>query len=370
VRPSAGNAGDGHGHQGERIVRVYLRTVVLLTVAVLATFLLLALVWACRRILVWLAIAGFLAIAINPLVAMLQRYGLRSRPAAVTAAALIVIGALVLLGLLVLPPLIDQVDAFAKAVPGYVDDLTKGRGRLGFLERDYHIVERVRERIDKGASGAVFGVAGGVLSATTSLFSILAATVTITVMVIFLLLGGPGWIESFYGYLPEESQARWRALGDDLYRAVGGYVRGNLAISVIAGASTYVTLRILEVPYALALAVVVGIFDLVPLVGATVGAVIVGLVALTHSVGAAIAWVIFAIVYQQVENHFLQPVIYGRSVQLPSFAVLVAVLVGAQLAGVVGALGAIPIASGIHVIVLDVVHHRRGAEEPPATSLL
>ena len=118
-------------------------------------------------------------------------------------------------------------------------------------------------------------------------------------------------------------------------------------------------LLILGVPYALALALVVAILDLVPLVGATLGAGVVLAVVAFHSVTAAVVWLIFAIVYQQVENHLIQPLVYGRMVLLPPFAVLLAVLVGAQLGGVVGALGAIPVASGIQIVAMELIRQRR-----------
>jgi len=176
---------------------------------------------------------------------------------------------------------------------------------------------------------------------------------------IFLLLGGPRWVEAFKAALTVDQRDRFERVGGDLYRSVGGYVRGNLAISVCAGVSTSLVLLALDVPYALALGLVVALFDLVPLVGATIGAAIVALVALVDSTTAALIWVAFAVVYQQLENHLLQPVVYGRAVRLPAIAVLLAVLVGAKLAGVVGALRAIPAASAIQIIGADILHQRR-----------
>ncbi len=130
-----------------------------------------------------------------------------------------------------------------------MDDLTSGRGPFGFLERDYQIVERVRERIEGGGSGGlVVGVAGGAVSVAAGVLSAIAAIATITVMVIFLLLGGPRWVESFLGSLPDPQRERWSRVGFDLYRSVGGYVRGNLAISLIAGISAAFVLLLLGVP--------------------------------------------------------------------------------------------------------------------------
>jgi predicted PurR-regulated permease PerM len=168
------------------------------------------------------------------------------------------------------------------------------------------------------------------------------------------------WVDRFYCLFPEHSQARLRRIGDDVYRTVGGYVTGNIVISLIAGASITVVLLIMGVPYAVALGLLVAVLDLIPLAGATVAGVIVAVVAFLHSVPAGIVAVTFFVVYQQIENHFLQPVIYGRTVQLSPLVVLVSVLVGAELAGILGALAAIPVAGSIQVVVRDQLAHRRG----------
>src|SRR5213078_5367952 len=128
---------------------------------------------------------------------------------------------------------------------------------------------------------------------------------------------------------------------------------GNLLISVIAGVSVTVVLLIMGVPYAVALGLLVAVLDLIPLAGATIAGIVVVAVSFLHSVPAGIVVAIFVIVYQQVENHFLQPVIYGRTVQLSPLVVLAAVLIGAELAGVLGALAAIPVAGTIQVIIVD-----------------
>jgi predicted PurR-regulated permease PerM len=136
-------------------------------------------------------------------------------------------------------------------------------------------------------------------------------------------------------------------------------VTGNLLISLIAGTLTTIVLLALGVPYAVALGVIVAILDLIPLAGATIAGIIIGTVAFLHSITAGIVVVIFFVVYQQIENHFLQPVIYGRTVQLSPLAVLISVLIGAQLAGILGALGAIPVAGAIQVLLLDLQRVRR-----------
>jgi predicted PurR-regulated permease PerM len=143
-----------------------------------------------------------------------------------------------------------------------------------------------------------------------------------------------------------------------VYRTVGGYVTGNLLISVIAGVSTGIVLLIVGVPYAVALGLIVAILDLVPLAGATIAGIIIAIVAFLHSIVAGIVVVAYFIVYQQVENHVLQPVVYGRTVQLSPLAVLISVLIGAELAGVLGALAAIPVAGTLQVLLADFLRHR------------
>jgi predicted PurR-regulated permease PerM len=154
-----------------------------------------------------------------------------------------------------------------------------------------------------------------------------------------------------------------------MYRTVGGYVSGNILISVIAGVSITIVLLILGVPYAIALGLLVAVLDLIPLAGATIAGIIVAIVAFTHSVPAGVISVVFFIVYQQLENHFLQPVIYGRTVQLSPLVVLISVLVGAELAGILGALAAIPVAGALQVVIRDQLAHRRGpGSVTPATA--
>src|SRR5206468_1826808 len=144
--------------------------------------------------------------------------------------------------------------------------------------------------------------------------NIVVGTITIMFLTFFMLLEGPAWVERFYGLLPPESQPRWRAVGRDIYRQIGGYVTGNLAISVIAGILTTVVLLILGVPFAVALGLIVAVLDLIPLAGATIAAIIIATVAFLHSIVAGIVVIVFFVLYQQLENHVLQPVVYHRTV--------------------------------------------------------
>jgi predicted PurR-regulated permease PerM len=337
----------------QRVVSFRPRAVLVVLLIVLAVAAALEVVWIARGVVTWIVIALFLALALNPAVEWLLLHGVKRRG---TAVAITVFGALLVLvgiGAIFVPTIVDQVNEFVDAIPGYVDDLTKGRGRLGFLETKYHVVERVKDAVHSGGARKLLGLSGTAVSVTKGIITIIVASLTIFVMVIFMLLEGPAWMERFYGLLPPDKQARWRAVGHDIYRTVGGYVTGNLVISLIAGVSSTIVLLVMGVPFAVALGLVVAILDLIPLAGATIAAVIVSSVAFLHSIPAGIVVLLFFIVYQQVENHFLQPVIYGRTVQLSPLAVLISVLVGAQLAGILGALAAIPVAGSIQVILRD-----------------
>ncbi len=347
----------------DRAVRFPARTVLTVLLIVIAVWALLQVVLITRDVLTWILVALFLAIALAPAVDWLQRKGIRRRGYAVALTALAVAGLVALIGWLVIPQLVDQVNEFARKVPDYIDDLTKGRGRLGFLQTKYHIVERVREAVDTGGASKVFGLSGTAISITKSVLTIVAATITIIALTYFMLLEGPMWMERFYSLFSPPTQVRLRGICGSIAKSVGGYVTGNLFISLIAGVTSGLVLWIMGVPFALALGLLVGILDLVPLVGATIAAIIASTVAFLGTDGLlpGIVVIVFFVVYQQIENQLLQPLVYGRTVQLSPLVVLVAVLIGASLAGVLGALGAIPIAGAIQVVVVDVLAHRRGA---------
>jgi predicted PurR-regulated permease PerM len=355
----------------ERVIIVRPRTVLMVVAILLAVAAALKALFIATQVITWVLIALFLALALNAPVDWLQAHGVRRRGLAVASVLISSLLVIVGVGALFIPTLINQINDFVNAVPSYVEDLTKGRGRLGFLETRYHIVERVKEQIENGGAERVLGLSGTALSITKSVVTIVVATITITVMTIFMLLEGPAWLDRFYSLLPPESEARWRRMGNEIYRTVGGYVSGNLLISLIAGVSAAIVLRIMGVPFALALGVLVALFDLIPLAGATIAAVVVSTVGFLHTLQAGIVLVVFFVVYQQVENHLLQPLIYGRTVSLSPLVVLIAVLIGASLAGVLGALGAIPVAGAMQVIIRELLLSRRerilaGAAELPA----
>lgn len=349
----------------ERFVDFRARAVLSLVGLLLAVAVVLWIVYVARTVITWILISIFLTLAINPAVERLKDAGVKRRGAAVAivyVAALLLVGAIMAV---VIPTLATQVDSFVTALPGYVEDLTNGRGPLGFLQSEYDVVDKVRKAVRDGAGSQVLSQAGVLISVGKGVATFLAGVITIVFLTLFMLLEGPQWLERGYRTLPEASQERWRGVGHDVYKTVGGYVTGNLLISAICGTVYGVALAVLGVQYALALGFIAAVLDLIPLAGATIGGAIVIGVAFVDSTTAGIAMAVVVIAYQQAENHILQPVVYGKTVDLSPLAVLIAVLIGAEVAGVLGALAAIPVAGTLQVLVRSSINERR--RKPLAT---
>jgi predicted PurR-regulated permease PerM len=186
-----------------------------------------------------------------------------------------------------------------------------------------------------------------------------ASLVTIAFLTLFVCLGGRRWFDGILEVVPGGNRERWRRTGSEISDVVGGYVTGNLLISVVAGSVTTALLLATHVPYAVPLGLVVAFFDLIPLVGATIATVIVAAVALSKGVPTAAIVVAGMVAYQQIENHTLSPLVYHRTVQISPLATAVSVAAGAEVAGVVGALLAIPIAGAVKVASREILAARR-----------
>ena len=355
----------------DRIVHFRPRTIFAALGILVLVGVVLYVLWVARHVVSWVLISLFLTLALNPAVDWLQAHGLRKRGPATGVVFVLALALVAAIAAAFVPTLVHQVDSFANKVPDYVHQLTHGRGRLGFLETRYHIVEKVKAAVRNGGVGRFAVGAGAALSVTKGVITAVVATLTIVFMTFFMLLEGPTWMDRIFGLISEPQQPRWRKVGYDIYRTVGGYVTGNLLISLIAGVASGIVFWITGVPYAVALGLLVALLDLIPLAGATIAAVFCVLVAIAASgTTAAIVVGVFFVIYQQLENHVIQPLVYGRTVQLSPLAVLVSVLVGAQIAGVLGALAAIPVAGTIQVLLVDWRTHRpeRPAVSPPQTA--
>jgi predicted PurR-regulated permease PerM len=341
-----------------RVVTIRPRTVlVVLGIAILVALVLL-LVYLAWHVITWILIAILLASALNPAVEAIERRGLSRRQAStiVFATALVLITAV---AFLVLPPLVSQVTDFVNAVPQYVDDLTAGRGPLGFLQDRYQIVDRVEELIHKHGAAGVLGLTGPVLGVVKSVVTAVAGTITVIFLTYFMLLEGPRTIAGVLALVSDSSRVRLERVGGDIYRTISGYVTGNLLISVVAGTFAAIVLFAIGSKYAIALGLLIAVFDLIPLAGATLGTIVVGTVVVIETSWMRSLIVVAALIaYQQLENNFLQPFVYKRTVELSPLLVLCAVLIGAELAGIFGALVAIPIAGSLLAIGREVVVYR------------
>jgi predicted PurR-regulated permease PerM len=343
------------------------RTILLAVAITAAAILTLMFVYLALDAITWVLVAAFFAMALNPAVEVLVKRGMgRAKAAAVTF--VVAFAALGLLGFLVVPPLITATTDLVEALPGYLRDLDAERGPLAFLERNFHLGEQLVELYERGGLAGLLGLERPGAATARAAADAALALIAIPFLTFFMLLDGKRWVAGVVDVLPPSARPRWQRSFDGIYRTIGGYVTGNLLISFVAGTVAGVTLMAAGVPYALPLAVVVAILDLVPLVGATVALVVCSAAALSEGIVQLIVVAVVLLVYQQIENHVLLPIVYGRTVDLSPLAVLVALLIGAEIAGVVGALAAIPVAGSVSVIASELVRWRRevAVHLPPA----
>ena len=348
----------------KRQIEISVRTIATIIGMVLATLFALWVLRETSQIITWIVVSGFFAVVLNPIVDFLVKRLHVRRGLAVTIVSLGTLALLVVLVVIFVRPIAKQGTQFATDFPKYVQDAKDGRGSIGrFIKErklDVWVEEntpKLRERVSAFFEPSkAFGSAVGALG---SVFSGVVAFLTVVVMTILLMMQGQPLLASSIKLFSPTTQERLRRLGREAAHAATGYVAGNLLISLIAGVSTFVFLSIARVPYAGVLALWVAFADLIPLVGATLGAVPTVFVAFLHSTTAGIATLVFYILYQQFENHVLQVSIMSRTVALRPVVVLISVLVGVEMFGLLGALLSIPFASVVKVVGLDIIQHKR-----------
>ncbi len=344
------------------------RAIVRIVVTVGVTIAGLYLLYLVRSTILLLFIAIFLAIALGPAVDAFRRRGV-PRGLSILLVYLLITAGVVGVGLLVVPPIVSQVQSLSKDIPGYLDDL---RSNQQFRKYDdkYHVTAKLNEQA-KTLPSTLGTAAGALKSVTVGVFSTLVQLVTVLTMTFFLLLDGERIAAFALRMRGSEKEGHYQAIAGDIYRSTAGYVAGNLFISLLAGVSTYVVLLVLGVPFAVPLAVLMAFLDLIPLVGASIGGVVIAIVtAFTDFPTATIVWAVFFLIYQQVENNVLQPLVYRRTVSVAPLLVIVSILIGSSLLGVLGALVAIPIAAAVQIVVKDVWRAERPelapSDPPPA----
>ena len=341
-----------------------------IVLVILCVALALWLIFLLRKPLTWIFIAGFIAIALSGPVNYLERRMRRGFAIALVYVGLILIPVLIAASLV--PPVVEQLNNLIHNLPSYVNDLrdfVEKNDQLRKLEQDYNITAELQKQAASLTSRV--GDAAGILSDIgLGLVNSVFAGVTILIMSLFIIGSGRGWLDWLAERQGPEHGEWMKRLYDRIGNAVGNYVAGALGQAAIAGVLSYIVLLILGVPYAGSLAIVIFLLDLVPLVGATLGAVLVGVITVFHDFPTiTIIWVIWSIVYQQVENTIIQPRIQARAVQVHPFVVLTSVLFGSTLFGILGALLAIPIAAAIQISIIEYNSFRRpdgiGAVQAP-----
>jgi len=303
---------------------------------------------AASEVLILLGLAFFLAVGLDPAVRWIHRRGL-PRWAAVV---IVLVGVLAMLGGFVAtaaPVVATQASHLARELPHYYRELNRHSTELGKLNSKYHITRALQNLLrGNGTSfGAVVGVGKVVLD-------LLASVAIVVIVTIYLLADLPRVRRGLYLLAPRSRRARMVLLTDEILDRVGGYVLGNLFTSFIAGFGTWAWALALGIPYALLLGLLVALFDLIPVVGSTVGGIIVALVALTVSVPTAVATGAFYLIYRYLEDYLLTPKVMARTVHVPGLVTVVATIIGAALLGIIGALVAIPIAAAVKLLLEQV----------------
>jgi predicted PurR-regulated permease PerM len=321
-----------------------------------------------HRVLVWAAVAAFLAIVLDPAVDLLVRRLHVRRLVAAVIVYLTGFALIVALGAAIVMPLVDQGSQFADDLPRLVEQARAGQGPVGDVVTRFDLERRITEQQDQ-IKGYVDRLGSQSVRVLGAIGTAVTGVVTVLVLSFLMVLEAPRIVAGITAALPERRRARVARVAADCARAVTGYMAGNLLISVIAGVCTYVFLWIAGVPFKGVLSLWVGLADLIPLVGATLGAAVVVLVAFLHSPVAGIAAIVFFVVYQQLENHVIQPLIQARTVKLSPLTVLLSVLAGVELAGLLGALLAIPVAGAVSVITRDLWDGRRGPKAEPTVGV-
>jgi predicted PurR-regulated permease PerM len=322
---------------------------------VITAWLLVQAVLNARQVLVLILVSMFLAVGLNPVVQRLQHFGMSRR----WAVALVFFGLVLFFAGFIaamVPPLTQQITGFIDNLPRYIAQL-QSNPRIADLDQRFQLLEKGQQAIQdpnfqKNLANRAVGLGKVAISGVFS-------ALTILILTLYFLSSLPQIKALFYRLTPRSRRARVALLGDEILVRIGGYVGGQLTVSIIAGISSYTFLEIARIPYALALALIVMITDLIPLIGATIGAVLVTLVGFLTGVPEGIACAAFFLFYQQVENYLIAPRVMKRSVDVQPAVTIVAALIGGTLLGVVGAVLAIPAAAAISLIIREVVLPRQ-----------
>ena len=316
----------------------------------LAWFLTQAVIQA-RSVIILIVVSLFLAIGLNPLVETLMRRGLR-RTMAIGVVFFVVISGFSAFAFAIVPPVAQQTNEFVTNIPDYLADLRKNPTVRNFDE-DYGVIKRANSYVESGDIGQ--RLFGGILGVGRIVLNAVFSALSVLILTLYFLASLPSMKRQAYRLVPSSRRTRVQLLTDEVLVRIGGYVSGAFTIAFVAAVTSYIFLKIVGLPYAVALAVFVGLLDLVPLVGATIAATVITLLGFIESSAVGIACLVFYVGYQQLENYVIYPRVMRAAVDVPAALTVVAVLLGGALLGVVGALLAIPTAAAILLVVRQVM---------------
>jgi len=342
-----------------RLAAPSLGGVVRLVLIVAACAIALYLLWRVRVVIRLIGISLFFALALTPVVDAIDSRVRAPRALLIVAVYVVLLGSVMVIGYAVVPSLIKQVQQISHDAPRYAADL-RHNATVRRYDNRYHITSKLVE--DAHRLPQLLGhLVGPLKVVTVQAASFIAQLTTVLAISFLLVLHGREYVKLGLT-LTGRRQPRYRQLIIDVNKAVADYVLGNIVISVLATLAAWVVLSILGVPYALSLGLLVGFFDLIPLVGATLGAIFVALATVTVDFPTAtIVWVAFIIAWQRFEDYVVQPLVYGKALRVNPIVTIVAVLAGASLLGILGALLAIPSAAAIQIVLRDWWTHREHA---------
>lgn len=345
--------------------QVPVRTILATIGVVLATVAGLELLLALHRVILLLVISSFLAVVLSPAVSALVRLGIR-RGMATGIVFLLGLSAMGGLGYLFVHPLYVQAIRLSNNLPDLLAKTQAGQGSIGHLIARYHLQKTASQQIPK-IRQSLGHLGGPAMTVARQVVAGIGGLLVIMVLTFLLLLDGPKLVRNVVSTLPPAHAQRVRRILRDVSKSVTGYVVGNAATSVIAGIVCLIALLVLGVPFAIVFGVWVALVDLLPLVGGLLAGVPTVAFAFLHSPTAGIVTAVVFLVYQQLENHLLNPMIMSRTVKLNPLWVILSVLAGAEIAGIIGALLAIPAAGAVQVIARDLWDERLGEIKHPPT---
>jgi predicted PurR-regulated permease PerM len=346
--------------QAAEVRKIPLRTIVVAVAVVAITYLAGKLIYRIRDIVLLFLVAGFVAVLLNPIVVLLQRKLFPRRGVAVGIVTLLAVLVFISLAVAFGYPLVNGITHLADQLPTYVANADHGKGWIGHLVRKYHVQSWVQKNAPKlvsygqSLSKPALTIAGGALSIVIEL-------ATLFILVLLLLLEAPKLRRALTSQMTPHRAAEVTRVAGDVSRAVTGYMLGNLLTSLIAGVVTFVDLMILGVPFPILWGLWVALVDFLPMVGGALAGIPTVLFAFGHSITAGITTAVVFLIYTQLENHVLNPVIMSKTVKISPLLVLTSVLVGASLGslvdgifgGFVAALLSIPAAGALQVLVRE-----------------